>query len=65
MTKNRARTPVNLDPGMHPGLEVKGLMRIKTNYLDTAMVINQSGSCLGYKAMSPCECMSAVSDPYP
>ena len=25
MTKNGARTPVYLDPGMHPGLEVKGL----------------------------------------
>ena len=25
MTKNRTRTPVYLDPGMHPGLEVKGL----------------------------------------
>ena len=26
MTKNRTPTPVYLDPGMHPGLEVKGLM---------------------------------------
>ena len=25
MTKNRAPTLVYLDPGMHPGLEVKGL----------------------------------------
>ena len=25
MTKNRTRTLVYLDPGMHPGLEVKGL----------------------------------------
>ena len=25
MTKNRTPTPVHLDPGMHPGLEVKGL----------------------------------------
>ena len=25
MTKNRTSTPVYLDPGMHPGLEVKGL----------------------------------------
>ena len=25
MTKNRTRTPVYLEPGMHPGLEVKGL----------------------------------------
>ena len=27
MTKNRTRTPVYMDPGMHPGLEVKGLIR--------------------------------------
>ena len=25
MTENRTPTPVYLDPGMHPGLEVKGL----------------------------------------
>ena len=25
MTRNRTPTPVYLDPGMHPGLEVKGL----------------------------------------
>ena len=29
MTKNRTPTPVYLDPGMHPGLEVKGLMAMK------------------------------------
>ena len=28
MTKNRTPTPVYLDPGMHPGLEVKGLISI-------------------------------------
>ena len=28
MTKNRTRTPVYLDPGMHPGLEVKGLKHV-------------------------------------
>ena len=27
MTKNRIPTPVYLDPGMHPGLEVKGLIK--------------------------------------
>ena len=27
MTKNRTPTPIYLDPGMHPGLEVKGLKR--------------------------------------
>ena len=26
LEKNRAPTPVYLDPGMHSGLEVKGLM---------------------------------------
>ena len=26
MTKNKTPTPVYLDPGMHPGLEVKGLI---------------------------------------
>ena len=31
MTKNRTPTPVYLDPGMHPGLEVKGL-NIKNNH---------------------------------
>ena len=28
MTKNRTPTPVCLDPGMHPGLEVKGLSTV-------------------------------------
>ena len=39
MTKNRTPTPVYLDPGMHPGLEVKGLMDCragKSKYLDQA-----------------------------
>ena len=30
MTKNRTPTPVYLDPGMHPGLEVKGLIRVSS-----------------------------------
>ena len=29
MTKNRTPTPVYLDPGMHHGLEVKGLSVVK------------------------------------
>ena len=33
MTKNRARTPVYLDPGMHPGLEVKGLSGNLPDYI--------------------------------
>ena len=32
MTKNRTPTPVYLDPGMHPGLEVKGLMYVDPKY---------------------------------
>ena len=32
MTKNRIRTPVYLDPGMHPGLEVKGLTNICSSF---------------------------------
>ena len=32
MTKNRTPTPVYLDPGMYPGLEVKGLMLCDVNY---------------------------------
>ena len=39
MTKNRTPTPVYLDPGMHSGLEVKGLMDCragKSKYLDQA-----------------------------
>ena len=33
MTKNRTPTPVYLDPGMHSGLEVKGL-KIERNHLN-------------------------------
>ena len=34
MTKNRTPTLVYLDPGMHPGLEVKGLdIKISIFYL--------------------------------
>ena len=34
MTKNRTPTPVYLDPGMHSGLEVKGLI----NYTDRIII---------------------------
>ena len=34
MTKNRTATPVYLDPGMHPGLEVKGLIKMSMCCLD-------------------------------
>ena len=39
MTKNGTPTPVYLDPGMHPGLEVKGLSK----YHDWAKKIIQNG----------------------
>ena len=40
MTKNRAPTPVYLDPGMHPGLEVKGLKKhwAADHHLDSEVV---------------------------
>ena len=34
MTKNRTPTPVYLDPGMHSGLEVKGLNETNKNQLN-------------------------------
>ena len=37
MTKNRTPTPVYLDPGMHPGLEVKGLNEQPANLNDCNM----------------------------
>ena len=37
MTKNRTPTPVYLDPGMHPGLEVKGLNEVKWHCHDMKM----------------------------
>ena len=40
MTKNRTPTPVYLDPGMHPGLEVKAL----TNYLALINYLAGQGS---------------------
>ena len=48
MTKNRTPTPVYLDPGMHPGLEVNGLnikyVRMQfacclTFLIDTIMIV--------------------------
>ena len=32
MTKNSTPAPVYLDPGMHPGLEIKGLKYVKIIY---------------------------------
>ena len=45
MTKNRTPTPVYLDPGMHPGLEVKGLMQVR---LKTFMQVQETN----YASMS-------------
>ena len=41
MTKNRTRTPVYLDPGMHPGLEVKGLTVYKDHRPITCKYSNE------------------------
>ena len=38
MTKNRTPTLVYLDPGMHPGLEVKGL-RARNKITDFLMIL--------------------------
>ena len=46
MTKNRTPTPVYLDPGMHPGLEVKGLTgKYSTN--KGLLKINRNSSTRG------------------
>ena len=41
MTKNRTRTPVYLDSGMHPGLEVKGLKVLKFIFMHRLKVNNR------------------------
>ena len=41
MTKNRTRTPVYLDPGMHPGLEVKGLIANEANRVGAAVLVQR------------------------
>ena len=48
MTKNRTPTPVYLDPGMHPGLEVKGLMTSKheTQFFCNVASVVEGGSAL-------------------
>ena len=38
MTKNRTPTPVYLDTGMHPGLEVKGLRNTITILSDKLLI---------------------------
>ena len=37
MTKNRTPTPVYLDPGMHPGLEVKGVINLILEYHESKL----------------------------
>ena len=41
MTKNRTPTQVYLDPGMHSGLEVKGLKHLKLFLKPLTIIINQ------------------------
>ena len=62
MTKNRTPTPVYLDPGMHPGLEVKGL---RDHHISDVKSVNsvldlliphrehQSISCTFHSDLSP------------
>ena len=40
MTKNRTPTPVYLDPGMHPGLEVKGLITSANKHAERTRACN-------------------------
>ena len=47
MTKNRTPTPVYLDPGMHSGLEVKGLkMVVSTRPNYTEHILHKAGGSL-------------------
>ena len=47
MTKNRTPTPVYLDPGMHSGLEVKGL-RDRCNTLQTVQSVGETMNDVHY-----------------
>ena len=42
--ENRTPTPVYLDPGMHPGLEVKGLNRIFYYLIENWIILENSRS---------------------
>ena len=68
MTKNRTPTPVYLDPGMHPGLEVKGLntaslictrVQVNQRYLDIKGSLTQCWRNVGPpSASSPQQTLS-------
>ena len=45
MTKNRTPTPVYLDPGMHPGLEVKGLKK-EVNVPEPSVQLTATDKCM-------------------
>ena len=49
MTKNRTPTPVYLDPGMHAGLEVKGLIVILDDVLEMGYGQNHQIFKLSYQ----------------
>ena len=51
MTKNRTPTPVYLDPGMHPGLEVKGLS------IDQLSLVSECNAFRSTLLVSECECI--------
>ena len=52
MTKNRTPTPVYLDPGMHPGLEVKGLIDDTIDPLTTKCLLNQTCDTLAIRILT-------------
>ena len=45
MTKNGTPTPVYLDPGMHPGLEVKGLRDCNMTGSDIHITVYRQTEC--------------------
>ena len=51
MTKNRAPTPVYLDPGMHPCLEVKGLTKVAGSNHPEKMVVVVGMFCIYIKGL--------------
>ena len=56
MTKNRTPTPVYLDPGMHPGLEVKGLTRV----IDFRWFLSQFSTIFHYILHALCSSQAAI-----
>ena len=49
MTKNRTPTPVYLDPGMHSGLEVKGLTYLFREDWDIAKLLENELDAINFR----------------